>query len=168
MTSTIFTALRNNLLTNVIDGNGKAVFKTVELWNNQPEHELAGKDDDKPRLLPACYIEFADMEDGGQNTQKVLHKNFKTILHIVYTSLKDNDVSFLDTKQLCYKYTQWFETDTCSKFLWKAEIANTNFGNLRWYQQIYVAKLKDFTAHNVPNMGTVANLTTNPIILPNI
>lgn len=166
MTSTIFTALRNNLLTNVVDADNNPVFLTVAMWNNQIDGELAG--DGWMGLLPACFIEFTDIEDAGQNQQKVLHKKFKTILHIVYESLSDTDVSFLDIKQLCYKYTQWFEVDTCSKFLWKQEITGTAFTNLRTYQQVYTATLKDFTAQTTPIVGTVANMTTTPDILPNI
>jgi hypothetical protein len=168
MTGTILTALANTLLTNVVDVNGKPIFQTVELWANQVEHELAEINDEKPRLLPACYIEFADVEEDFQNNQRVLQKNFKTILHIVFHSLKDNDATYLDIKQACYQFVQWFEAGTCSKFQWKAEITNTDVRNLRWFQQIYFSTLKDFSAVQNPNTGTVTTLTINPIIVPSI
>lgn len=168
MTGAIFTALSNTLKNNVKDANGKAIFRTVELWNNQVEQWMADDNKEKPKLLPACFIEFTDIEEDGQQQQKMVSKNFKTVLHIVFESLKDNDTTYLDTKQQCYKYVQWFETGTCSKFLWKAEVANYDFTNLRWYQQIYQARLKDMDAVTPPPSGTVGGMTTTPQIVHNI
>jgi hypothetical protein len=168
MTADIFTALSTHIKTNVKDASGKNIFRTVELWNNQVEQWMSDDNKEKPKLLPACFIEFTDITEGGQNTQKVLHKDFKTVLHIVFESLKDNDVTYLNTKQQCYKYVQWFEYGTCSKFLWKTEVPNYDFTNLRWYQQVYQARLKDLDAVTSPNVGTVANITTTPSITNNI
>lgn len=168
MTGTIHSALVTQLKTNVKDGNGKPIFRTVELWNNQVEQWMSEENKEKPKLLPACFIEYTDIEEDGQQTQKLLSKNFKTILHIVYESLKDNDATFLDTKQQCYKYVQWFEAGTCSKFQWKAELANYDYTNLRWFQQIYVSRLKDLDAVTPPASGTVGGMTTTPSIVTNI
>lgn len=168
MTGPIFTDLSTLLKTKVVDANNKPIFKNVELWNNQPEHWLKEENDDKPRLLPACFIEFSEVQNKGQLNKKTLQKDFKTVLHIVYESLKDNDATYLDTKQKTYKYVQWFEADTCSKFRWDGELFNNDYGNLRWCQQIYSSTLKDFAAVDTPNSGTVANMTTTPLIVPNI
>lgn len=167
MTSQIFTALRTHILTKVINSNSKPVFKTVELWNNQPEHELMKNNDEKPRLLPACYIEFADINI-SQLQAKVQQCDFKTILHIVFSSLKDNDVTYMNIKDTCYQYVMHFEVGTCSKFLRVSEEGNYDFPNLRYYQQTYAATLKDFNAQPSPNTGLVTTLTINPSIVVNI
>jgi len=164
MTKDIHTGLVALLENNVLDSFGKPLFKTVEMWANNFEHEMADQNDEKPRLLPACYIEYADIEEKGQSTNKQLQKNFKTILHIVYASMKDNDATILATKQQCYKYVQWFEASTCSKFQWKAELFNYDYRDLRYMQQIYFSTLKDFDAMNVPNIGSVGTMTQTIIL----
>lgn len=164
MTPAIHTGLVTLLQNNVLDGSGNPVFKTVEMWANNFDRELAQENTEKPRLLPACYIEYADIESDGNMNGKQLRKNFKTILHIVYASMKDNDSTILSTKQSCYEYTQGFEAGTCSKFQWKAELFNYDYVDLRIMQQIYFSTLYDYDAKVAANSGTVATLVVNESI----
>ena len=164
MTANIHTGLVAALQNNVLDGSGNPLFKTVEMWANNFEHELEEPNDEKPRLLPACYIEYADIESNGNMNGKQLRKDFKTILHIVYASMKDNDATILATKQQCYKYIQGFEADTCSKFQWKGEIFNYDYKDLRYMNQIYFSTLYDYDAVVTPNIGTIADMTTTVTI----
>ena|ERR1035437_696832 len=161
MTSAIHTSLVAILQNNVLDVLGNPIFKTVEMWANNFEHEMADKNTEKPRLLPACYIEYTEITPSGQLTGKVLQKDFHTVLHIVYSSMKDNDATILTTKQQCYKYVQWFEASTCSKFQWKGETFNYDYKDLRYMQQVYFSTLKDFDAHTTPVTATITGLTIN-------
>ena len=167
MTSAIHTPLVAKLKT-VVDGNNVPIFKTIALWNNQPEHELQVENDQKPYLKPACFIEYTEIQAQAQNTQKKVQKQFRCVLHIVYELMKDNDIAFLDTKQQTYAKVQWFEASTCSKFQYQGETLPTDYPNLRMIEQIYQSVLTDFDAMTNPIANTIGTVQVSGTITNNI
>lgn len=168
MTPEIYTAIKTRLA--AINGtDGKPLFKTIMLWNNQTEHELQKDNDSYPFNLPACFIEFNNINVTNlQQKAQVQQVDFDTVLHLARKVIKNEDIEILSDKLKTYRVMQVMEfgptEPTVSRFTRISEVPNYDNNLLMQFDQTFHATYKDFSAVPNPNTGSVTTLTINPTV----
>lgn len=172
MTVEIYNALVDRIKL-VKDGNGNPYFKTVKMFFNDYERELAKENDVQPFLKPACLIQFTEITCNQLGAKgSVQQCDFNTVLHLVWDIRLTDDLTILKAKQALYASVQNFELDntqpTSSRFLRVAELPQPDYNTIIVYQQIYKSTFKDDTGANIPTIGTVADMTITTDIEPHL
>lgn len=172
MTPEIYAVHKRELLA-ILGDDGKPLFKTVMLYNNQIEHLLAENNDNYVVNFPACFIQYSDIVSTNlQAKASVQQVNFATTLYIVRRIQKNEDIKILSDKLKVYQMMQRYEfasdEPTVGRHTRISETPNYDNNLLMVYEQTYTATYKDFSAQGTPNTGPVTTLTINPSIVTNI
>jgi len=172
MTTGIYTALQTGLA--ALQQSGQPIFRTVKMFWNEVEDEMEAENKIDAYLKPACLIQFTDIEcnDLIGNKSSVQLCSYKIVLHLVWDIRIKDDLSILTAKQQCYAFMQTFDfvtnanTTGASRFLRRSEIINPEYKTLIYIQQIYTSTLKDFSAQQNTNYGSVATMPETINIIP--
>lgn len=169
MTLEIYNKLKTVLGT-VKNADGTATYKTIRRYNSQIEHLLRENNDEIPVVLPACFIQFANVNVTNLAGQKahVQQANFDTILHLCFPIMLNDETADLVAKQNTYAKMQVFEFSssepTCSRFTRTGEDPPDDESWVLVHRQKYYATLKDFSAVPAKTTGLVTTLTTTFLV----